>query len=270
MKVYVSADLEGVNGVVHHQHVFIGEPGYERARAWMLKEVNAAIEGALEGGATDILVNDSHSQMINLLLDELHPAASLVSGNAKPLSMMQELDASFDAVFFVGYHAKAGTEGALFDHTFSSSTLHDVVVNERSLGEFGLNAALAGSLGVPAVLVTGDVAVVAEAKNLIEKIESVAVKQATNRRAARCYPFKKTLQDIGLMARRALQQLDEKTAFTIEPPLHMTVEFQKCEFADLAANIPGVARVSGYAVEYRSEEFSELYKMLMTMLRLCG
>ena len=269
MKIYISADLEGVNGVVHKSQMSPNELGYTQAREWMLREVNAAIEGALKGGAKEILVNDSHSQMTNVPLHQLHPGATLVSGDQKPLSMMQELDTSYDAVFFLGYHAKAGTRGALCDHTFSSTIIHDVPVNDISLGEFGLNAALAGYLEVPVVLVTGDLAVVEEARALVKDIESVAVKQAINRRAARCYPFEKTLDDITLMARRALQQVDEKSAFKIDPPFVMAVEFQNSEFADLAANIPEVERLHGYTVRYTNEDYLQLYKTLICMIRMC-
>jgi len=270
MKVYISADLEGVNGVVHSDHLFPSAPGFEQARKWMVQEVNAAIEGALQGGAKEIVVNDSHCQMINLKLHKLHPQATLVSGNQKPMSMMQSLDSSFDAVCFIGYHAKSGTEGALHDHTFTSALIHDVFVNDLSVGEFGLNVGVAAYYGVPVVLVTGDQAVIDEARTLIDSIESVAVKQAVCRRAAHCFPFAKTLEDITLMAKRAIEHLNPKSVCEFKEPYDLRVEFQKSEFADLATGIPGVERQTGYSVTYNTNDYIELYQVFLTMLRVCG
>jgi len=183
---------------------------------------------------------------------------------------MQNLDSSFDAVFFVGYHAKSGTEEALHDHTFTSSLIHDVFINDLSVGEFGLNAGVAGYYGVPVVLVTGDQAVIDEARTLIETIESVAVKQAVCRRAAHCFPFAKTLEDITLMAKRAIQHLNPKSICNFKEPYDLKVEFQKSEFADLVAGIPGVERQTGYSVTFSTNDFVELYQAFLTMLRVCG
>src|SRR5437762_7414654 len=119
MKVYVSADLEGISGVVSGAEADPLTPEWARTRRLMMGEVNAAIEGALEAGATEILVNDSHSSMKNLILEDLHPAATLLSGSVKPYSMMAGLDASYEAAFFIGYHARAGPSPAIIDHTFA-------------------------------------------------------------------------------------------------------------------------------------------------------
>ena len=186
------------------------------------------------------------------------------------MSMVQGLDSSFDAAFFLGYHAKTGTEGAVLDHTFVASLIHEVYVNDISVGEFGLNAGVAGHFEVPVVLVTGDEAVVNEAKALIESIEAVAVKEGICRYAARCYPFEKTLEDINVMARRALRQLEEKVAFKFDEPFELRIEFQRAEHADAACSIPGMVRQSGYEVSYQAEDYLSLYKAFLVALRVCS
>src|SRR2546428_12767308 len=151
----------------------------------MTAEANAAVEGALAAGATRVLVNDSHWFMRNLLAEELHQAAELVSGDPKPRSMVQDIDGGFDAALFIGYHARAGTRNAILDHTYADR-IHDVRLNGKPVGELGLNAALAGVHGVPVALVSGDSAVAAEAKDLLgQGVGTVIVKEAVSRPPAK-------------------------------------------------------------------------------------
>src|SRR5689334_11273004 len=191
MRVYISVDMEGVAGVVHESQTDPVTPAfaaeYARFRRLMTAEANAAVEGALAAGATRVLVNDSHWFMRNLLAEELHPGAELVSGDPKPRSMMQGIDeqGGFDAALFIGYHARAGTRNAILDHTYADR-IHDVRLNQQPVGELGLNAALAGLHGVPVGLVSGDSAVAAEAKDLLgEGVATVIVKAAVSRHAAK-------------------------------------------------------------------------------------
>jgi len=176
VKVLISADMEGTCGVVSWVQVTPPEYGgteptaageYERARARMTREVNAAIEGALAGGAEEVIVNDSHDGMRNLLPEELHPGCRFVSGSDKPLGMVQGVDlAGVGAVFYTGYHAKAGTPAAPLAHTWTG-WVQDVRFDGRSTGEFGINAAVAGHFGVPVTLVTGDDKAVAQTRDLL-------------------------------------------------------------------------------------------------------
>src|SRR6266513_280779 len=158
MRVYISVDMEGIAGVVHESQTDPTTPAfaaeYGRFRRLMTAEANAAVEGALAAGATRVLVNDSHWFMRNLLAEELHQAAELVSGDPKPRSMVQGIDAGFDAALFIGYHARAGTRNAILDHTYADR-IHDVRLNGKSVGELGLNAGVAGVHGVPIALVSG-------------------------------------------------------------------------------------------------------------------
>ncbi len=187
MKVYISADMEGTSGIVHSDQTDPAHPEYQRCRQWMLGEVNAAVEGALKGGAKEVLVNDSHWNMRNLLIDELHPEAVLLSGAPKPYSMMAGIDQGFDAVFFTGYHARAGSSFANIDHTYNGpDTVQGVWLNGIEVGEYGINAALAGYYGVPVALMTGDQTACAQAKELLgADLETVVVKEATGRVSAK-------------------------------------------------------------------------------------
>ncbi|MDZ7271952.1 MAG: M55 family metallopeptidase [candidate division KSB1 bacterium] len=270
MRVFVSADLEGVNGVVLLDQVLPTSPAYAQAREWMIQEVNAAIEGAVQGGAREVIVNDAHHTMTNLLIDRLHPKATLLSGTRKLFSMMEGIEGSVDAAFFIGYHAKTGTEGAVLDHTFAASVIHDVRVNDVSVGEFGLSAGMAGHFGVPAVLVTGDRAVVQEAKALVPTIEAVVVKEGLSRTAARCYPFARTLEDIRLMAKRAVQHLEDKQPLKFAEPVRLAIEFQKTEQADLAASIPGMQRQGGCTVVFEADDFATAYRAFVAAFRIAN
>jgi D-amino peptidase len=170
MKVLVSADMEGVCGVTSWVQVMPPEYGsgpsstveYERARARLTREVNAAVEGALAAGADEVIVDEAHNGMRNLVPEDLHESVRFITGSDKALGMMQGIDEpGVGAVFFVGYHAKAGTPAAPLAHTWTGY-LNDVRLNGRSTGEFGINAAIAGHFGVPVTLVTGDDKAVAQ------------------------------------------------------------------------------------------------------------
>jgi D-amino peptidase len=165
MQVYISVDMEGIAGVVHEDQTDPIEPRhageYNRFRRLMTNEANAAIAGALDAGATRVLVNDSHWLTRNLLAEELHPEAELLSGGPKRLSMMEGIQSGFDAAMFIGYHARAGTRHAIIDHTYTSR-VYEARINGRPVGELALNAAMAGVHGVPVALVSGDQALAAE------------------------------------------------------------------------------------------------------------
>ena len=155
MKIYISADMEGISGVISMQQIDPGAREYERARRMMTREVNAVIKAAFEHGAREIVVNDAHGDMDNILIDELDSRVSLISGSPKPLSMMEGIDSSFDGVFFVGYHARAGSSEAIIDHTYTFRVLN-AKINGRPMSEAGLNGRLAGYYRVPVVFISGD------------------------------------------------------------------------------------------------------------------
>ena len=152
MNLLISVDMEGISGVVLPRHTRASDNEYQRFRRLMTLDANAAIEGAMAGGAQRILVNDSHGNMANIVIEELHPAAELISGQPKPFGMMQGLSADIDMVFLVGYHAASGTRSAILEHTWTGHIV-DAQLNGRSVGETGLSAAIAGAFGAPVVLV---------------------------------------------------------------------------------------------------------------------
>ena len=262
MRVYISVDMEGVAGVVHEDQTDPTEPRhageYNRMRRLMTSEANAAIEGALDAGATRILVNDSHWLMRNLPAEDLHPAAELLSGGPKLRSMVEGVELGFDAALFVGYHAMAGTRHAVIDHTYTS-IVHEARLNGRPVGELAINAALAGSHGVPVAMVSGDQALAAEAKALLgDGIETVVVKHAVGRFAARSVSPAESCRRIREGAAAALRRTH--LPFTPDAPIRLEVEFALTHMADMAELLPGSMRTGGRTLEYVHEDYREVFR----------
>lgn len=262
MKILIAADMEGITGVTHWDHVNPGHAEYPRFRKLMTGDVNAAIVGALEGGATEIMVTDGHSWGRNILIEELDPRARLNISTFTPLSMVQGVDEGVDGVFFVGYHARIGTPHAILDHTWSDERVANLWINGRLFGEVGLNAAVCGHFGVPVLLVTGDQAVCAEATEFLGPVETAMVKLASGRMAAECWPPAVTWPKIQEAARRAVTRLQEGTApppFHLAPPITMAIEFVQSEMADKAALLPGAQR-TGRRLEYTADDMVTIYR----------
>jgi len=270
VKVFISADMEGVAGIVHGEHTLREGREHDRARKLMTHEVNAAVEGALEAGASAVLVNDSHGTMRNIIPEELHEAAELITGTPKPLSMMQGIDSSFNAAFFLGYHARRGAYTGVLEHTYHGGVVSDVVINGQSMGETGINAAVAGYFNVPVVLVTGDRVVTEEALTLLRSVETVVVKEGVGRFAARCLSPAKARKLIKEGAVRALKRLDEFKPFRIEPPIRIDVAFIHTGMTEMAELIPGTERVDGRTVSFLSDDYLEAFKALRVMITLAG
>lgn len=261
MKILIAVDMEGITGVVHWDQVMPGQPEYPRFRKLMVQDVNAAIAGAFDGGAQEVVVADGHHHGLNLPVDELDPRARLNSGlDTSPHSMMQGIDESVDGVFFVGYHARSGSQNAVLDHTWSSK-IANVWLNDVLVGEYGLNAGLAGYFGAPVLLVTGDRATCEQVTELLGPLESVAVKEASGRYSAECLPPAITQPAIREAARRAVQALKKgggPDAFILDTPITLTVEFTLSEYADRASSIPGVQR-TGLQVSFVAADMNVAY-----------
>jgi D-amino peptidase len=265
MNVLISVDMEGIAGVVAEDHTSSNQKDYERFRHLMTAEANAAIEGALAGGAVRILVNDSHGKMANILIEEMNSAAELISGSSKPLGMMQGISEETEAVFFIGYHAAAGTGAATLEHTITYR-LVEVQLNGHTVGETGLNAALAGAYGVSVVLVTGDQAATEEARTLLGEIETVPVKAGITRTSARCLHPKIAREQIRAAAERALKL--NPSPFVIQPPITVRAVFQRTQHADMAELVPGSLRVDGRTLEWTGGEMRSVYRTLRAMVAL--
>jgi len=270
MKVFISADMEGVAGIVHSEHTLRDGKEHERARRLMTYEVNAAIEGALEAEASAVLVNDSHGTMRNLIPEELHEAAELITGSPKPLSMMQGIDSSFDATLFIGYHARRGSYTGVLEHTYHGGVISDVIINGKPMGETGINAALAGHFKVPVILVTGDSVVTEEARSLLGSIETVTVKHGVGRFAARCLSPSKARALIKKGATKALKNVKRFKPFSVKPPVKTEVSFIHTGMTEMAELLPGAKRINGRTVSFVSDDYFEAFKALRAMITLAG
>jgi len=259
LKIYISVDLEGINGVVTPEQVLPQYSAYEETRKIATDEVNAAISGVKEVGATKILVNDSHHCMTNIILSELDRGAELISGKSKRYSMVQGADESFDAAMFIGYHAKAGTTKAIMDHSFFPKELVDMRINGISYGEIGLNMLYIASMGVPTVMVTGDTAAVLEAITLNPSCRTVAVKEAQGRFSAKCMPIEKSLMLIKETAKEAISALKDIDILEVPRDPDLELDFVTAALADSAAVVPGSERVSSKTIRYRCKDIKELY-----------
>jgi D-amino peptidase len=269
LKVYISADMEGICGVVAAEQTNPSSPEYAAARKWMADDVNAAIDGAFRGGASEVIVNDSHGNMRNIDPGDLDPRAVLISGSPKPLSMMQGIDDSYSAVLFIGYHAQAGTQDAVLDHTISGSVVQSVKVNGIELPELGLNAAIAGAYGVPVVFISGDVAVCKQAKTVLgNEVVTAPVKDGIGRYAARLVPFAEARRAIRDRVADAVKKASQFKPFKIAAPCRFELQYYLSAQADMAMLVPGVTRVNARTVGFQSDDYVKGFKMLRALIAL--
>jgi D-amino peptidase len=264
--------MEGIAGVVHEDQTDPTEARhaaeYNRFRRLMTNEANAAIEGAVDAGATRVLVNDSHWDMRNILAEELHPVAELLSGSPKRLSMVEGVDGGFDAALFIGYHAMAGTRDAVIDHTYTSR-VYQARVNDQPVGELALNAAMAGTHGVPVALVSGDQSLAAEARTLLgSAVETIVVKEAVGRFAARAASPSVSCERIRAGTAAALRRTHRP--FTFTPPIRLEVDFVVSQMADMAELVPGSTRTGGRTVAYTGEDYREVFRAWRAMYNLAS
>ncbi len=245
MKLLIAVDMEGITGVVQWDQVTSSHPDYQRFRRLMTQDVNAAIQGAAEAGVDEIVVSDGHWNSNNILIEELDPRARLNCGTPAPLSMVQGVDDGVDAAFFIGYHARIGSTNAILDHTWSSARVCNLWLNERLVGEIGLNGSLCGWFGVPVLLVSGDQTACAEARDWLPGVEAVQVKKATGRFAAECLPPAVSQAAIRAGARRAVEQFKAgqgPAPLSVSTPVKVCVELFNSDMADRAALLPGSKR----------------------------
>jgi D-amino peptidase len=257
MKILIAADMEGISGIVHWDQVDPKHKEYDRTRRLMTGDVNAAIRGAYEGGAEEVVVSDGHGDARNILIEELDGRARLNSGSPSPGSMVQGIESGVSAAMFVGYHARVGARNAILDHTWSSSCVANVRVNGLVIGEIGWNAAVCGHYGVPVILISGDQTACAEATELLGPIETAVVKQANGRMAAECLPPEAAQARIYEAARRAVERWRKGEApqpLRLETPVRVAVELTNSDMADRAAMLPGVRRPEGKWVEFSTDD----------------
>jgi D-amino peptidase len=270
VKLLISADMEGIAGVVVGDQTLSTHPEYARFRKLMTAEVNAAVQGALSAGAGPIVVADSHASMTNLLIEELDPAVELISGGGRPLGMMHGIEAGVDAVFLIGYHAASGTGAAVLEHTWSGRVMA-LRLNGQEVGETGFNAALAGAYGAPVVLVSGDRAVTEEARALLGPIETVAVKEGITRISARCLHPQVAQERIRQAAARALAGgIARPAPWVLATPVTVQIAFRRATEADYAALTPGSRRLDGRTVEWTGPDMPATYRTAQAMMLLAS
>ncbi len=265
MKIFVSVDLEGVAGIVDWDQCVAGGSDYALGRRLVLGEVNAALDGAVAAGATEIVVNDAHSTMRNLPPDELAHGASYLSGRFKPLYMMEGLDASYDAAVFLGYHAAMGAPGVL-SHTYNPRALYEVRLNGTVTGESGLNALVAQHFGVAVAVVTGDQYVGPEAEPFCPGIVSVVVKESISRFTAHSRHPHEAREAIRDGVAGALANLP--TPPTIDLPARLEVDFLTADMAEQATWIRGVDRTGARTVTVVDDDPLRLYRTFVTLVYL--
>jgi len=271
LKVYISADMEGIWGVVHGDQTSAESPEYGPARRWMTDDVNAVVEGLFEAGATEVVVNDAHGSQRNIIADALDPRAFLISGSPKPLSMMQGIDGTFQACLFVGYHAKAGTEAAVLDHTISGSVVYAVRVNGQEMPELGLNGAIAGYFNVPVVMVSGDTTLCSQAKSILgAETVGVAIKDAVGRYAANMMPRDEARRLLKEGAKEALLKRTSIKPFVVHPPCRFELEFHTSGQAEVAWLVPGVARADARTAAFSSNDYLEGFRLLRALIALAS
>jgi D-amino peptidase len=264
MRIYISSDIEGVAGVVDGEQGRPGNAEHERARRLMTQEVNAAIAGAIDGGATEVLVNDSHGPMRNLLIEDIDSRARLISGKPKPVSMMEGLSAEHAGVFALGYHARAGSHGILA-HTINGFAFARITVNGSDFGESGLYGAYAGELGVPVVLFSGDDCLKAEVGPLFPGAEIVEVKRVIMNTAAESMTPKAAREAIRAAAARAVGRAKEIKPFRVLPPITVRVQLNSIPLADLISLLPGTERTAPAAVTFVAGSMRTVIRTLNSM-----
>lgn len=267
-RIFISCDIEGISGVVHNDHSGPGQgEDYARARRLMTRQVSAAVAGAVQGGADYVLVNDSHGGMRNILLEELHPSAHLITGSPKPLSMMQGVDAGMDGAFLIGYHSRAGSPGVL-NHTYSSKAVGELRINGRVAGETLMNAYIAGYYGVPVLLLSGDAEAAAEATAAAPGIHTVVVKEPFGRYAALCLPFDAANARIQEAAAAAVGHIGETKPLTPPKPATFEIRFMHTAMADAAAMIPDTKRVDPLTVALTHDDYIVAFRGARAMITL--
>lgn len=267
MKLYLSVDMEGITGLADHTHVGSSKHNYERSRVIMTDEANHVVTAAFEEGCSEVIVNDSHSKMNNLLIERMHPETQLITGDVKPYSMVQGLDSSFSGAVFVGYHARASMKGVM-SHSMIFGVRH-MYINDHAIGEMGFNAYVAGYHGVPVLMVAGDDQAALEAEKLIPNVTTAVVKETISRSAVKSLTPAKAGQ---LLREKAAEALSKKELVKpLVPPENpvLKIEFANYGQAEWAALMPGAEiEENTTIVRYQAKDILEAYQAMLVMTEL--
>lgn len=265
MKLWVSVDMEGISGLPDDTFVDSSKYNYTRGQRIMTQEANWIVEEAIKAGYDEVILNDSHSKMNNILVEDIHPKAKLISGDVKPMSMVEGLDSSVDVAAFIGYHSRASRPGVM-SHSMTNGVRH-FKINDEIIGEFGLNAYVAGYYGVPVQLVSGDDQIAAEAKTLIPGIETAIVKEAVSRSSAIVYSRQESERILKAAASNAFSA---RRAAILTPPEAPILKIEFCNYgqAEWAAMIPKSKIVEETTVAFQADNIIEAYQAMIAMTEL--
>jgi D-amino peptidase len=267
LRIYISADGEGISGVVHTSEMHESGRHYAEFRKLMTQDVNAAIEGAFAAGATEVVVNDSHWSMMNLIYSELDPRADVIRGGNKNLSMVEQIE-QFDGAFLVGYHAKVGHSDGVANETMLGFEMYEMRMNGVPIGEMELNAAIAGFYGVPIIMVSGDDQLAREAKAFFGNVEAAIVKYAIDRWSARCLSLARSHQVIKDSAFQAVKRLEQFNPYIIKGPVELEIEWTSTSACKKSALVPGSYRKNPRTIAYRGDTILEAWKGIYACLNL--
>jgi D-amino peptidase len=262
MKIYISADMEGVVGVVTQEQLGPSGFEYQRAREFMTEEVKAAIDAAFEAGATEIMVSDSHGNGQNLLIEKLPRNITLVRAFPRPLLMMQGIDETFDGVIFLGYHTGTTNPQGVRAHTMSSANLADVRLNGVSMPEAGLNAAIAGHFNVPVIMISGDDAIVKEATALLGDIDGAVVKWAYGFHSARTLMPEAAYELIRRKVKQAIGRIKDFKPYKLKTPVHLDVRFKNYRPSEVLSYLSIIERTDSHSVRFTGKDMIEVAKFL--------
>jgi D-amino peptidase len=267
LKIYISADMEGVVGVVTPDQLKPDGFEYQRFREFMTAEVNACIEAAREAGATEILVSDSHGNGENLLIEKMPDDVMIVRSWPRPMGMMEGIDETFDGVIFIGYHAGTDNKNGVRAHTMSSSNLTGVRLNGMAMSEASLNAAIAGHFGVPVIMVSGDDATIEETRELIGDVEGAVVKWANGFHSARTLTPEAGYAVIREKTRAAIARIDEFKPYVLKPPIELEVSLKNYRPVELLGYLKQVERVTSHTIRFIGEDMLETMSFFWFMLK---
>ncbi len=258
------------SGIVHSSQCG-GQTGeYQAGRLLMTGDLNAAIEGAFNAGVQDVVVSDAHGGKRNILPEELHQDAVIYRGHPKPWSMMTGIDDEYDAAFYVGYHAMKGTENGVLAHTISGGTVAGIWINGREVGEFGINAGLAGYFDIPSIMVTGDYVFAQEAKSFVPNIHTAIVKWGTGRRSAKCLHPVKARGLIRKTAKHAVENFKEISPLRYKEPVEFQLKFTNSGGGDACYDLLYLERVDGRTVKAVFDDYSSMFRALRTSINVGG
>lgn len=262
LKIYISADMEGVVGAVTGDQLGPAGFEYQRFREFMTQEVNTAIEAAFAAGATEIVVSDSHGNGQNLLIEKFPKNVMVVRAFPRPLMMMQGIDETFDGVIFLGYHSSTTNMQGIRAHTISSARLADVRLNNISMPEGGINAAIAGHFNVPVIMVSGDDAACAEVKKIVGDVEEAVVKWNYGFHSAKTMTPQAAYELIGAKVRRAIGRIKDFKPYKLKTPVQLDVRFKSYRPSEVLSYLSIVERTDAHSIRFMGKDIIETSKFI--------